>query len=324
VSSVVLHLVRLLITRVGLLLVSGDRKDAEILALRHQIIVLQRQIDRPSFTHTDRTVLALLSRAFDRRRLDRVMLIVKPATVIGWHRRLVFFIEIDTRRVHLAGITTNPTGLRTTQAARNLTIGLDKAIRFVIRDGAGQYIRTFDDVFAAVGATVITIPPGAPRANAFAERWVNTVRHELLDRTLIWKQRQLHRLVELFVAHHNSHRPHRSLGQRAPTDHRDATEIVSRTRPPDPTHHHLSRAHQRISRRSLNPPNQAEPPGAASFGALKAPASRPDPCAGHSRKSPISSWHPQATMYDAEVVGVAALSSGSTDIRVASGQTRQN
>ncbi len=56
-------------TRVGLLLVSGDKRDAEILALRHQILVLRRQLERPSFTPTDRAILALLSRAFDRRRL---------------------------------------------------------------------------------------------------------------------------------------------------------------------------------------------------------------------------------------------------------------
>ena len=88
-SSVFSHLFRLSIARLGLLLVSGDRRDAEILALRHQILVLQRQIERPRFTPTDRTILAMLSGAFDRRRLGRVMLIVKPATVIGWHRRLV-------------------------------------------------------------------------------------------------------------------------------------------------------------------------------------------------------------------------------------------
>ncbi|MFW2383985.1 MAG: hypothetical protein ACN4GZ_19690 [Acidimicrobiales bacterium] len=88
-SSVLSHLFRLLISRLVLLLVSGDRRDAEILALRHQILVLQRQIERPSFTPTDRTILAVLSRAFDRRRLDSVMLIVRPDTVISWHRRLV-------------------------------------------------------------------------------------------------------------------------------------------------------------------------------------------------------------------------------------------
>ena len=88
-SSVLSHLLGLLIARVGLLLVSGDKRDAEILALRHQVSVLQRQIDRLRFTPTDRTVGALLSRAFDRAGLRPVMLIVKPATVIGWHRRLI-------------------------------------------------------------------------------------------------------------------------------------------------------------------------------------------------------------------------------------------
>ena len=142
---------------------------------------------------------------------------------------VLFFIEIDSRRVHLAGITTNPTGAWTSQAARNLTMSFDKAIRFVIRDGAGQYTRSFDEVFAAVGAGVITIPPGAPRANAFAERWVRTVRHELLDRTLIWNQRQLHRLLEEFVSHYNTSRPHRSLHQRAPNDEPDKSAIEPAT-----------------------------------------------------------------------------------------------
>ena len=95
----------------------------------------------------------------------------------------------------------------------------------MIRDGAGQYTRTFDQVFASIGAEAIRTPPGAPQANAFAERWVRTVRHELLDRTLIWNQRQLERLLEDFVKHYNQHRPHRSLHQRAPCDDADLSLI---------------------------------------------------------------------------------------------------
>ena len=86
----------------------------------------------------------------------------------------------------------------------------------MVHDGAGQYTTSFDDVFRAVGAEAITTPPGAPQANAFAERWVRSVRHELLDRTLIWNQHQLRRLLDDYVEHYNTHRPHRSLGQRAP------------------------------------------------------------------------------------------------------------
>lgn len=136
---------------------------------------------------------------------------------VGLRRsHVLFFIELNTRRVHLGGITTNPTGPWTAQAARNLLMGLDDTFRFLVHDGAGQYSSAFDAVFAAVGITTITTPPRAPMANAYAERWVRTVRHELLDRTLIWNERQLRGLLNDDVAHYNRHRPHRSLGQRAP------------------------------------------------------------------------------------------------------------
>ncbi len=75
---------------------------------------------------------------------------VDAVTLRRFH--VLFFIEADTRRVHLAGITTNPTGPWTAQADRNLTVTYDKAIRFVIRDGAGQFTRTFDHVFAVFAA----------------------------------------------------------------------------------------------------------------------------------------------------------------------------
>lgn len=94
-------------------------------------------------------------------------------------RRLhvLFFIELTSRRVHLAGITTNPTGDWTTQAARHFLMGVGDECRFVIHDGAGQYTRAFDAVFEATGATAITTPPQAPTANAYAQRWVRTLRH---------------------------------------------------------------------------------------------------------------------------------------------------
>ena len=88
----------------------------------------------------------------------------------------------------------------------------------MIHDGAGQYSAAFDAVFAAASIESITTPPRAPQANAYAERSVRTLRHELLDRTLIWNQRQLRCLLEEYLAHYNQHRPHRSLDQHAP-DH---------------------------------------------------------------------------------------------------------
>jgi len=82
-------LTKLVFSRLRWVFAIGDQRDAEILALRHQLLVLQRQVERAQFTETDRTILGMLSGAFDRRRLAEVFLIVKPATVIGWHRRLV-------------------------------------------------------------------------------------------------------------------------------------------------------------------------------------------------------------------------------------------
>ena len=329
-------LTRLVVSRLGWLFAAGDERDAEILALRHQVLVLQRQVDRPRFTETDRTILAVLSTAFDRTRLRGVFLIVQPATVIGWHRRLVarrwtqpaaprrgrppvhaeirslaiamarenptwgyrrihgelfrlgykvapssvwkilrdagigptpnrtgptwaqfirtqaraviatdfccvdtatlrrlhvlFFIEIATRRVHLAGITTNPTGAWTTQAARNLLMDLPDGFRFLVHDGAGQYSPAFDAVFQGAGIEPIATPPRAPMANAYAERWVRTLRHELLDRTIIWNERQLRRLLTDYLDHYNTHRAHRALDQHAPDDEGEVSEApVERT-----------------------------------------------------------------------------------------------
>ena len=106
---------------------------------------------------------------------------------------------------------------------------LERRVRFVIHDDGSPYTRSFDDVFAAVGGEAIRTPPGAPRANAFAERWVRSVRHELLDRTIIWNERQLRALLEEYVRHYNEHRPHRSLGQRAPAS--DAVAAIGSAEP---------------------------------------------------------------------------------------------
>lgn len=96
--------------------------------------------------------------------------------------------------------------------------GQSPPFRFLIRDGAGQFTRSFDTVLAGSGIAAIRIPPTSPQANAFAERWVRTLRHELLDRTIIWNETQLRRLLCEYIEHYNTHRPHRSLRQRAPND----------------------------------------------------------------------------------------------------------
>ncbi len=132
---------------------------------------------------------------------------------------VLFVTEVSTRRVHILGITTNPTGDWVSQQARNLLMNLDdriSTVKFLIRDRDTKFTQAFDAVFASEGIRILLTPPQAPRANAYAERWVGTLQRELLDRMLILNQRQLHVALSEYVDHYNTHRPHRSLGQAAP------------------------------------------------------------------------------------------------------------
>jgi putative transposase len=302
---------------------SEREKEIEILLLRHQLRVLERQVARPQLTPADRALLAAFSRVLPRQRW-KWSVFVTPATLLRWHRELVarrwtyprrrpgrpptraevcelvvrlarenpgwgyrriqgelvglgvklaastvwtilkdagiepaprrleqnwaeflrqqaasilecdfltvdtlflkrfyvlFFIELASRRVHLAGITTNPDGRWVTQQARNLLMELgDKGIRplFLVRDRDSKFTREFDEVFRSEGIRVIKAPVRAPKARAQAERWVGSVRLECLDRLLIVGSRHLHRVLAAYVRHFNEHRPHRALGQRPP------------------------------------------------------------------------------------------------------------
>jgi len=301
------------------LLARGDpAKDLEILVLRHQLVVLRRQVPRPKFESADRALLAAVSRLLPRPRWS--CFLVKPETLLRWHRCLVagawtyprsgrgrppldseiqelivrlatenprwgyqrikgellglgvqvsatairetlrrhglnpaprrtsmtwrsflrqqaagilacdfftvdtvwlnrlyvlFFIELDTRRVHLAGVTANPNGAWVAQQARNLLLTLGeqgRQIRFLLRDRDAKFCRAFDDLFYAEGAQVLLTPVQAPNANAYAERFVGTVRAECLDWLLIVGHRHLEQVLRVYVEHYNRHRPHRALG----------------------------------------------------------------------------------------------------------------
>jgi putative transposase len=138
-----------------------------------------------------------------------------------WLRRLdvLFFIELDTRRVHLGGVTANPDGRWVTQQARNLLLVLEergRRVRFLLHDRDAKFSRSFDDVFGSEGAEVLPTPVRAPKANAHAERWVRTVRAECLDWLLIVGRRRLEQVLRVYVQHDNRHRPHRALGFKAP------------------------------------------------------------------------------------------------------------
>ena len=315
-------------------------KEIEILLLRHQLRVLERQVSRPQLTQADRALLAAFSRVLSRR-VWRRSAFVMPGTLLRWHRELVacrwtyphrrpgrpataaeirelvlrlarenpgwgyrriqgeliglgvkiaastvwailkeagiepapkrvepswaeflraqagsilecdfltvdtvflkrfyvlFFIELATRRVRLAGITTNPDARWVSQQARNLLMQLDDENaprpRFLIRDRDSTFTRQFDEVLSSDGIRVIKAPVRAPKARAHAERWVGSVRRECLDRLLILGRRHLRHVLAAYVEHYNEHRPHRSLEQRSPLsqppplDQRRAADVI--------------------------------------------------------------------------------------------------
>jgi hypothetical protein len=256
---------------------SRERKEVEILVLRHELSVLRRQVGRTKYAARDRALLAALSGVLPRARWAGAFA-VRPETLLRWHRRMVkrrwtydrrgsgrprldadlvalvvrlarenprwghrriagelvklgysvsaasvrnvlrrrgvppaprragpswrtfigaqaasmiacdfftvdtvslrriyvfFFIELDSRRVHLGGCTTNPDGSWVAQQARNLAINLtgrSRPLRFLIRDRDAKFSAAFDEVFRTEGARVIRTPVQAPNANAFAER----------------------------------------------------------------------------------------------------------------------------------------------------------
>ncbi|WP_329562163.1 integrase core domain-containing protein [Kitasatospora sp. NBC_01266] len=325
-----LRLAYLAVTNTFMLLrlwpMSEREKDIEILALRHQLLVLQRQVGKPAFTNTDRVVLAGLLHRLPTDKLRQLLLLVRPDTILRWHRdllkrrhaatctpkrrgrpptvrsiralilrlarensswgyrrihgelaalgikvaastvweilrehgiapaperesttwadflrsqthallacdlfetrtltgaRLYVFavIEHATRRVRILGATAHPTADWVVQLGRNLVMDLEDAgsrARFLIRDRDSKFTAAFDTVLADAGLEVVKSGVQMPRMNSIMERWIQTCRRELLDRTLIWDQRHLLHALREFESFYNGHRPHRTLGQAAP------------------------------------------------------------------------------------------------------------
>jgi putative transposase len=142
---------------------------------------------------------------------------------------VLFFIHLSTRRVVATEVTAHPDSAWVTQQARNAAMELGDrgvSIRFLLRDHDAKFTRGFDEGFDSEGGQVVRTPIRAPKANAYAERWVQTVRAECLDWTLVLGRRHLLRLLHTYVRHYNQQRPHRSLTLAVPEpDDRNSPQV---------------------------------------------------------------------------------------------------
>ncbi len=124
---------------------------------------------------------------------------------------VLFFIELGTRRVHITGITAHPTQRWVTQQARQLLWNLEaepRTFTHLLHDNDGKYSAIFDAVFESAGMEVVHTPFRAPRANAYAERWVRSLREECLDRVIILNSKHLAYVLREYEQYFNMARPH--------------------------------------------------------------------------------------------------------------------
>src|SRR5215218_8065127 len=133
-----------------------------------------------------------------------------------WLTRIyvLFFVSLERRRIEFVTSTSNPDGGWVAQQVRNLLMLLDdrkQSFRFLLHDRDSKFDGGFDRILRSEGMTIVRTPVRAPNANAYAERWVGTLRRECLDRILVVNRRQLEHVLRVYAAHYNRHRPHRSL-----------------------------------------------------------------------------------------------------------------
>ncbi|MEV6605804.1 integrase core domain-containing protein [Kutzneria sp. NPDC051319] len=161
--------------------------------------------------------------AFLRSQAEAILAIdfIETITLIGQRQYILAAIHHAGRRARILGVTAHPTHASVTQAVRNLLMDLEDAgsltqIRFLIRDRDAKYPTLIGEILSEVGITTVLTAVRTPRMNSIMERWVKTLRTELLDRMLIWNEAHLRHALHEYQRHYNVHRTHRSLAAAAP------------------------------------------------------------------------------------------------------------
>ena len=146
---------------------------------------------------------------------------IETATLTGQRQYILAAIHHASRGIRILGTTAHPTHSWVTLTVRNLLMDLEDAgqlstVRFLIRDRDAKYPAMMDQILQSAGIATVLTGVKVPRMNAVMERWVRTLRAELLDRTLIWNAAHLRRVLRIYERHDNQHRPHRALAGAAP------------------------------------------------------------------------------------------------------------
>jgi putative transposase len=144
---------------------------------------------------------------------------IETVTLTGQRQYILAIIEHANRRIRILGTTAHPTAGWVAQAVKNLVMDLEDTgcrARYLIRDRDGKFPASIDDILADAGIRTVRCGIRVPRMNAIMERWVQSCRHELLDRTLIWNERHLRHALHQYERFYNAHRAHQSMMQAAP------------------------------------------------------------------------------------------------------------
>jgi transposase InsO family protein len=128
---------------------------------------------------------------------------------------VLFFLHLETRRVTLAGITQHPTEEWMVQMARRAVDAIDGTllpIRFVLHDRDNKFCASFQNTLRSAGIQPLTLPARSPNRNAFAERWVRSIKNECLSKLILFGETSLRRAVNQFIEHYHFERPHQGKG----------------------------------------------------------------------------------------------------------------